>query len=62
MPQPGDSDETLNGTPAERARMIAEKVLRRLRELNQQYPSQDLENAIAKLEHWRQEHFEPPEH
>lgn len=46
----GDSDA--------KARAVAEKTLQRLRELNEQFPSRDLADAIKKLEHWRQEHLQ----
>ncbi len=44
-------------TPAERARKVAEKTLQRLRKLNELYPSPELDEAIRKLEAWRDEHF-----
>jgi len=55
MPLPGDSDEGFIGTPVERARMLAEKTLQRLRKLQAQFPSPDLDEAIRKLEAWRDE-------
>lgn len=53
---PGDVGD-VGDDPDARAHAIAEKTLRRLRELNEQFPSRDLAEAIKKLERWREEHL-----
>jgi hypothetical protein len=45
------------GSPNHVARAVAEKTLARLRQLNEQFPSQELADAIKKLEAWRKEYL-----
>jgi hypothetical protein len=58
MPSSDDSFHDLDGNP-DKARMVAEKALQRLRLLNEKYPSPDLAEAIRKLEEWRAK--QPPD-
>jgi hypothetical protein len=43
--------------PDQKARLLAEKTLQRLRQLCAQYPSEELEEAIRSLEAWREKHL-----
>lgn len=55
MTSEDDSVHDLNPfDQAAKARQVADKTLERLRMLNEQYPSPELEEAIRKLEAWRQ--------
>jgi hypothetical protein len=45
-----------------KTREVADNILERLRRLNEQYPSQDLADAIRHLTEWRDKRSEAPPH
>ena len=49
---PTGEDSWHDADAPDKARLVAEKTLQRLRELNARFPDPDLEEAIKKLEAW----------